>query len=758
MADISILSRLIGASERNVDISSNTLVTLSIKVGGGVSNTELTKAILDRLVALQNGSDVDATYHTHDSIYYRKTQINSSTGGSAGSTLVGDDDSYANITPSPLGTLKGTLSGIDAALGAGAAGVFDDFTFRIFNHSDSSKHIAFSAASISPSTTRTISMPDSNVNLALVGTAIQRDGSVAFTANQPMGGFKLTGLAAGSATGDSVRYEQAILISGVNPFAANQPMGGFKLTGLGAGTTAGDSVRYEQAILTSGANPFAANQPMGGFKLTGLTPGSTTGDSVSYEQAILASGVNPFTADQSLGSHKLTNLSDPTSPQDAATKAYVDAISQGLRPKAAVEAGSLANVNLASMPASLDGVTLSNGDRILIKNQTSTPDNGIYIFNGAGSAATRSPDMDSLSPIDEINGAYTFIQNGSQAGQGWVEQSKVTVLGTDPMVWVYFNSVSTLIGGDMITVVGSTISVDLATVSGLESSNPGNPSGQLRIKLEALNPSLQFSGSNELGIKFNPAGALLSGASGTAVQVDNSTIEINTNALRVKDAGITLAKLASNSVDENKIVSTAFDPAGAISGGSGTKIKSNVDNSTIEINTNALRVKDAGITAAKLNTNAFDQSTITGGGGSAAVVQNAPLVQRTLVAGESFASDTSFLVRWAINGETAGRVYKADKDATTFQHWAVIGLARSVAGVSAGGNINVVILGEASLGANDAVFSAGNVGLELFLGSSGAFILGSSLSNASNEAQVCVGVIENTTKVWVDFKQLRGIT
>lgn len=624
MADISRLARVIAGAAKNVDLSANALVVGSLKVGS-VSPTELTKAILDRLVALQNGSDVDATYHTHDGRYFTETELASAT-SSSGSDLIGDDNTYSNFTPSAA-TVKGALSGIDAALATAGGSDFLDTMFRISDDGTPSKKIAFQASGISAATVRTITMPDANVNLADVNNAVLVNGTRAFTANQPMGGFKLTGLAAGSG--------------------------------------AGDSVRYEQVILASGANAFAAAQSMGGFNLT--------------------------------------NLADPLSGQDAVTLAYMNARLAGIKPKSAVRVATTVAGTLATSfenGDTIDGVVLATNDRILIKDQAAPAANGIYVVNASG-APTRATDFDSLSPIDEINGAWVSVQEGTaNAGKIYVQFGLVATLGTDAINFEYFNPIAGLIGGDMITFAGSTFSVDLATVSGLESSNPGNVAGQLRIKLEAANASLQIDGSNQLGVKFNAAGAIASSSTGLIVQVDNSTLEISANALRQKDAGTT---------------------------------------------------------AAKLNTNVADQSTITGGAGSALAVQNAPLVTRVMIAGEAFAADTSFLVRMALTGETAGRVYKADKDASTTNKYMAIGIAKSVAGVSAGGNIQVTIMGEHTLGANDSAFAGGNVGLELFVGTAGAIILGAALADTANEAAFCAGVVQTTTKIWVDFKQLRGI-
>lgn len=256
----------------------------------------------------------------------------------------------------------------------------------------------------------------------------------------------------------------------------------------------------------------------------------------------------------------------PSTANQLVNKSYVDSVAQGLKPKAAVRASTLIAGTLATSFENgdvIDGVTLATGDRILIKNQASAIDNGIYTVNASG-APTRAVDMDASS---EVFGSYTFIQEGSQAGQGWVQAGAFTTLGVDDILFVYFNAAGSVIGGDMITVSGSTISVDLATVSGLESTNPGNAAGQLRNKLEASNPSLQIDGSNQLGVKLYSGGAIVKNSSGVAVNLEasNPSLQISSNELGIK-----------------------FDAAGALSkGAGGTKV--NVDGVTIKITTNALQ-------------------------------------------------------------------------------------------------------------------------------------------------------------------------
>jgi hypothetical protein len=87
-------------------------------------------------------------------------------------------------------------------------------------------------------------------------------------------------------------HTQYILVAGTRAFTGNQAMGSNKLTGLAAGSTAGDSVRFEQVITEDGANPFTGNQAMGSNKLTGLAAGTAAADAVRFDQLVAAATGN----------------------------------------------------------------------------------------------------------------------------------------------------------------------------------------------------------------------------------------------------------------------------------------------------------------------------------------------------------------------------------------------------------------------------------------------------------------------------------
>jgi hypothetical protein len=779
MADITVLARLLNGAMRNVDLTANTPVVFSIKVGGGVSNTELTKAILDSLIAnnhapMSDNQDVVAGAGL--------------TGGGTGATT--------------------TLN-----VGAGSG-------------------ISVAADSV-----------------AVDSTVVRTDGANAFTANQSMGSNKITNLANGSAAGDAVNFGQvSSLISGGGQvkISATDTTSEYLDTSLTAGAGLSKSItnpagneQLDLAVnvdnssieivldaLSVKAAGITSAMLAGSIDATKIADGSVTSTEFQYINSLSSNAqdqLNTKVAKAGSSMDSAANItfsgggevlglpSTPSSAGSAASKAYVDAVALGLAPKKAVAVASVANVSIATglvNGAVVDGQTLVTGERVLLKDQTAPAENGIYVVVASG-AASRSLDMDSLTPIDEVNGAWVPVQLGTSAGRIFVQYGAVTTIGTDAINFEFYNPLAALVGGDMITNSGSTFSVDLSSASGLESTVPGDVTGQLQVKLDGATLARSLAGmkvaalgitTSELAatsvtkakINADVAGAGLGQNIDGSLEVntDNTTLEISADIVRVKDAGIsaaklatdsvstikivdanvTLAKLATDSVDENKILASSFSASGAVTGGGAAKITVQVDSSTIEIATNALQVKNAGITLAKLASASVDETKLTasvagngltGGAGTALTVGNtdgsvtvsadaisvasAPRVRSSETAGETIASGV-VAVRYAKAadaGFVAGRVYKADIDASVTDNFYVCGLC--TAGASTGAAIPVV-----KAGLLTATAHGFTVGSPVFLDAAGAIT--STAPSTANMAVVRVGLVKDANTIEVQIQ------
>jgi hypothetical protein len=208
------------------------------------------------------------------------------------------------------------------------------------------------------------------------------------------------------------------------------------------------------------------------------THGTPVHDNAAHSTINLSALAVP-TADVSFSSYKITNLATPVSAADAATKQYVDDVAQGLNIHAASYAATTANLNAtynngtSGVGATLtnagtqaafatDGTTPSLNDRILVKNQTTTSQNGIYTLTTVGSGSTnwvltRATDFD--SSVEIAGGDFTFVDNGTTlANTGWVQVDEVTTVGTDPIVFQQFSGAGTYVAGDGLLLTGNSFS------------------------------------------------------------------------------------------------------------------------------------------------------------------------------------------------------------------------------------------------------------------------------------------------------------
>ena len=214
----------------------------------------------------------------------------------------------------------------------------------------------------------------------------------------------------------------------------------------------------------------------------------------------------------SMNSQKITGLADPTGDNDAANKGYVDGVAQGLDVKDSVVATTTANGTLSTAFAngqSIDGVTLQTGDRILIKNQTTASQNGIYNVNASG-APSRTTDMATGA---NAAGAFVFVEQGTvNAENGFTCTSDTgsAVVGTNNLTFAQFSGAGQVIAGDGLDKSGNTLSVDLKANGGLVIE-----STEIAVKLDAS------SITGTLAISDGGTGATSASAALTALGLSN---------------------------------------------------------------------------------------------------------------------------------------------------------------------------------------------------------------------------------------------
>lgn len=190
----------------------------------------------------------------------------------------------------------------------------------------------------------------------------------------------------------------------------------------------------------------------------------------------------------------------------------------GLTWKTPARVTTTANINLASAPAAIDGVTLTAGDRVLVKDQTTASQNGIYVFNGAAAAMTRATDFDENSEV--LAGTVIAIEEGTvNADRVYIMTSdNPLVVNTDALTFQIL-PVNSLIGGDGITVTGNTIDVDLLdTDSGLYFAGGG--SDELAIQWTTV---FTIDAADDLAFKASDLASTATGEGASIVGIEDAS-------------------------------------------------------------------------------------------------------------------------------------------------------------------------------------------------------------------------------------------
>jgi hypothetical protein len=298
----------------------------------------------------------------------------------------------------------------------------------------------------------------------------------------------------------------------------------------------------------------------------------------------------------------------PSNPTDITNKAYVDAVSTGLAVHTpAVAATTGTNITLAGgAPSTLDGVTLSSSNRILVKDQTDLKQNGIYTVSVLGSGANgtwvRATDADTGAEL--VSGSYIFINGGTTwASSAWVMTTPgAIVIGTSDINWTLFNQVTNILASNIIgqIVQAQIADASINTAKFASGIQPVSVVSSLPSPSGYTGPRTIFNTSDSKLYRYDGAAFTTATAttdlSGTITNTQIADNSISTPKLQAN--AVTAAKIAANTITANEIAADTIT-AGQIAAGAVN---------TSELAANA--VTAAKITAGTITTTQIAAATI----------------------------------------------------------------------------------------------------------------------------------------------------
>lgn len=445
--------------------------------------------------------------------------------------------------------------------------------FRLDDNTDPTKKIAFSAAGITTGTVRTITMPDANVDLGnLTNSNISASAAIAYSklnlsnsivnadinASAAIAYSKLN--LSGSIVNADINASAAIALSKLAALSNN-----FALQSNGSGVISVSAVTSTELGYVSGVTSAIQTQLNG-------KPATAS--------VILVNGSQPWSANQSLGGNVITNSGTPTNPNDLTSKVYVDNLVQGLNWKNTTVSATTTtlpantyNNGTAGVGATLtgnsngaltaqDGVTLTSGQRLLVKDEATSANNGIYTLTQVGSGGTpyiltRAVDADTPSKLQ-----WATVEVGpdatTQGGYIFREADDITTIGTDPVVFTNISQGASLVFTSGTQLIGNTVSakVDNSTID-------VNGSQQLEVKAGGIT-NTQVSASAAIAYsKLNLSGSIVNADINASAAIAYSKLNL-TGSIVNADINASAAIVYSKLSLSNSIVNADINTSAAI--------------------------------------------------------------------------------------------------------------------------------------------------------------------------------------------------
>jgi hypothetical protein len=344
--------------------------------------------------------------------------------------------------------------------------------------------------------------------------------------------------------------------------------GSSNATSIASGVIVNADINASAAIALS----KLATDPLARANHTGSQTASTISDLSTVVQGYRLDQFAAPTSALNANSQRITSVADPQNAQDAATKNYVDATKTGLAFKDPVRVATTANITLSGTQT-IDGIAVIAGDRVLVKDQTTASQNGIYVVSA--SSWSRAVDADN-SPSGEVEaGLYTYVEQGTSNGSAAFVLSTANpiTLGTTALTFTKFSGTGQLTAGTGISISGNSISVastyaggsSIATLGTVttgtwSATNIGLNKGGTNAALTAANGGIVYSTASAMAITAagTSGQALLSGGAGAPTWGTLAVAAGGTGATTAAAARTNLGAVGKYSVDVGNGSATAI--------------------------------------------------------------------------------------------------------------------------------------------------------------------------------------------------------